>query len=92
MDIIESGISGPVPESYCGYPELLADRVNISNFEGAAIAHAVIEWQCKYLGMSSEDTLGGARKLYSKSIANVICHQSHRCHLQTLRPGVGYST
>lgn len=34
VDIIESGISGPVPESYCEYPELLADRVIIGNCEG----------------------------------------------------------
>jgi hypothetical protein len=34
VDIIESGISGPVPESYWKHPELLADRVIIGNCEG----------------------------------------------------------
>jgi hypothetical protein len=35
VDIIESGISGPVPESYCEYPEFFSDRIVISNCEGA---------------------------------------------------------
>jgi hypothetical protein len=35
VNIIESGIAGPVPETYYEHPELCADRAIISNCEGA---------------------------------------------------------